>query len=358
MNTRERFLKVMNWSKPDRVPNMDFGYWDETIARWKSEGLPTQIKKSEDLETHFGLEGYELIPALPVKNGLFPEFEEKVLDRKGPYLIIQNREGNICKIKEGAQSIPEFISFGLKTREDWERYKEERLDFKNTKRIGNVKECANRWRSQGLPIRFKAGSFYGWLRNWMGLEKFSITLLTDREWIEEMMDHLAELTLNLIEKALLDAKPDMACWWEDMCYKQGPLLSPTLFEEIIVPRYKRITLALKRHGILLNLLDCDGRIDDLVPGWLDAGINCLLPIEAAHTDPVKLRQAYPKDLLMIGGVDKKALIKGKEAIDLEMKKLKPIVSQGGYIPTCDHRVPPDVSLENYIYYLDKKKEIL
>ncbi len=133
----------------------------------------------------------------------------------------------------------------------------------------------------------------------------------------------------------------------------------TVFDELMVPKYRRITEYLKkRFGITVNVLDCDGQIYELVPGWLACGINCMFPIESAHTDPLYLREKYGHQLLLIGGVDKKALICGKDAIDREIERLAPLVEDGGYIPTVDHRVPPDVSFENYCYYLEKKKEIL
>ena len=126
----------------------------------------------------------------------------------------------------------------------------------------------------------------------------------------------------------------------------------------MVPRYKEITAALARYGIDTNLLDCDGNIYELVPGWLEAGINVMFPIEALHTSPFKLREKYGEQVLLIGGINKMELAKDKDAIDRELEMLAPLVKQGGYIPTVDHRVPADVSFENYGYYLDKKKEIL
>ncbi|PIV53616.1 MAG: hypothetical protein COY53_07465 [Elusimicrobia bacterium CG_4_10_14_0_8_um_filter_37_32] len=195
----------------------------------------------------------------------------------------------------------------------------------------------------------------------MGVENLSIAIMTEKEWVEEMMEHLTQMTLYLIEKSLpgipgIDV--DMAWWWEDMCYNHGPLVSPKIFEELMVPRYKRITDTLKKHNVDINVLDCDGRIYELVPGWLKGGINCMFPIEAAHTDPLKLREEYGRDVLLFGGVNKIQLARGRDAIDREMARLRPLVEKGGYIPTVDHRVPPDVSFENYLYYLDKKKSIL
>ena len=358
MSTRERFNKVLHWERPDRVPNMDFGYWNETIIAWHQQGLPEHINDNVALEVHLGLEGESRIPTIPVNNGLFPAFEYKVLEDKGAHRIIQDWEGNICEVLKQGASIPHYIKFGLETRKDWERYKRERLDYTRPDRIGDVKKTVEDAHSQGMPIRFHCGALYGWLRNWMGVENFSIAFMEQREWVEEMMDHITQMTLYLIEKTFHGLDIDVAWWWEDMCYNHGPLISPKLFREIMVPRYKEITSLLGKYGVDVHILDCDGKIYELVPGWLEAGITCMFPIEAIHTDPLNLREIYGKDVLLMGGVNKIAIAKGKDAIDREMERLHPLVEKGGYIPTMDHRVPPDVSYENYLYYLEKKKDIL
>ena len=232
------------------------------------------------------------------------------------------------------------------------------MDFTREDRIGDVKASVAKTHATGLPVKFKAGSLYGWLRDWMGVEKVSITIMENRDWIETMMDHLTEMTITLIEKALPDSDVDIAWWWEDMCYNKGPLISPRLFQELLVPRYKRITEALKKVDIDINVLDCDGCIYELVTGWLNAGVTGMFPIEALHTDPWRLRDDYGSRVLLIGGVNKIRLIQGKESIDREIERLHPLIEMGGYIPCVDHRVPPDVTFENYLYYLEKKREIL
>jgi len=359
MTTRERFKKVMHFEKPDRVPNMDFGYWSQTIERWHAEGLPEHIRTNQEVEEFFGLEGTDSIPSLPVINGLYPGFKHEVLEDKGEHQIVRDGEGVICEVPKRGASIPRYIKFPIETKEDWEIFKRERLDYTREDRIrGDLRKFVDEQHAKGKPVRFNAGSLYGWLRNWMGVENFSIAVMLERKWVEEMMEHLTEMTLYLIERTLPGLEVDVAWWWEDMCYNHGPLISPKLFEELMVPRYRRITDELRRYGIDVNVLDCDGNIYELVPGWLEGGINCMFPIEAAHTDPIRLREIYGNRVLLIGGVNKKALASGKDAIDRELERLAPLVERGGYIPTVDHRVPPDVSFENYCYYLEKKKEIL
>ena len=359
MTTQERFNRVMHFQKPDRVPNLDFGYWDETIERWHDEGLPSDVKTNRDVEQYFGLEGTESMPELAVINGLYPQFEEHILEDKQNHQIVQNSEGVICEVSKSDTSIPRYIKFPIESRKDWDVFKRERLDYMREDRISNnLKQFVDEQHASGMPVRFNGGSLYGWLRNWMGLENISVAIMTEKEWVAEMMDHLTEMTLYLIEKSLPGLDVDFAWWWEDMCYNHGPLISPKLFAELLLPRYKEITAALSQYGIDTNLLDCDGRIYELVPGWLEAGINVMFPIEALHTSPFRLREEYGEKVLLVGGVNKIELAKDKKAIDRELEMLAPLVEQGGYIPTVDHRVPPDVSFENYCYYLGKKKNIL
>ncbi|MDZ7265591.1 MAG: hypothetical protein ONB16_13535, partial [candidate division KSB1 bacterium] len=177
MTTRERFQKVMHWQQPDCIPNMEFGYWDETIEKWHHQGLPLTIRTNEDVERYLGLEGVEIIPWLPVKNVLFPRFEYRILEESEKYRVIQNEEGIICEVPKTGESIPRYLKYGIENRADWERYKEERLNSALATRIGDIQQAVQQAHQQGMPIRFDAGSLYGVLRNWMGVENISIAIM-------------------------------------------------------------------------------------------------------------------------------------------------------------------------------------
>ncbi|KXA93122.1 hypothetical protein AKJ64_01430, partial [candidate division MSBL1 archaeon SCGC-AAA259E17] len=214
------------------------------------------------------------------------------------------------------------------------------------------------------PLGIFCGSLYGWPRNWMGVERLSRKLKRDHDFVEDIMETLEENMFKVISHTLekLDehgVQLDFSAWWEDMCFNKGPLLSPKMFEEFMVPKYKRITELLEDYGISIHYVDCDGKIDDLIPLWLEGGINCMFPVEAAHTPPERIREKFGKDVLMMGGIDKRALIKGtKKAIDEELEKLPPLLEEGGFIPHVDHRVPADVDFDSYRYYLNKKRKII
>lgn len=204
------------------------------------------------------------------------------------------------------------------------------------------------------------GSLYGKLRDWMGVEALSYLVYDDPALFEEMVTTKADLIVEAHRRLFAHgAQFDCCSMWEDMCYNGGPLLTPALFKKYLVPHYKRITSQLRAHGCDVVWLDCDGKIDDLLPMWLDAGVNCMFPIEIGTwgADPVKYRKQYGKQLLMIGGFDKHILARTKKEIETEVCRLTPLVEEGGYIPLADHRVPPDVPFANYMFYLELARKV-
>jgi uroporphyrinogen decarboxylase len=198
----------------------------------------------------------------------------------------------------------------------------------------------------------------------MGVETLSKLLYRDPTLFPEITETLAHLATTVLGQALERARQvgltfDAARMWEDMCYKNGPLISPRMVREFMAPHYHAVTSLLARYGVDVVILDSDGKIDDLIEIWLDSGVNCLFPIEIGtwNADPLELRRRFGRRLLMMGGFDKRILAAGPTAIDAEVARLAPLAEQGGFIPFCDHRVPPDVPLRNYLHYLERAKQV-
>jgi uroporphyrinogen decarboxylase len=156
-----------------------------------------------------------------------------------------------------------------------------------------------------------------------------------------------------------DIKFEMASYWEDMAYKAGPLISPDMFRKFLMPRYKKLNEVLHSMGVDVIFVDSDGNLDLLIPLWLESGCNFVWPLEvAAGNDAVALRKKYGTDLIIGGNIDKRALTRGKEATkDEVMSKVPFLLEQGGYFPSIDHLVPPDIPFEVYCYYINLLREI-
>jgi len=367
MNHRERFVAQMHYQPVDRSPLYDFNFWEETIPQWQAEGLPTRYDR-HNAHHYFGLDaslgGGDQGWDAGVHQNLLPAFEREVLEDRGKTVIVREADGVIVETgKQGHMSIPMHVGHTLNTRGDWETLYKPKLDPTDPNRIpADFDQRAARWTDpdRDHPLFVGAGSLYGWIRNWMGVEGVTMAVYDDPAWFEEMVETITDLQLAMLEKVLSTGATFEACaMWEDMCYNAGPLLSPTHFKRFLVPNYKRITALLSKHGIDIVWVDCDGKIDDLLPLWLEAGVNCMFPLEVGTWggDPRKFRAKYGRDLLLMGGFDKHVLARSKDDITAEIHRLAPLVEEGGYIGFCDHRVPPDVPLENYVHYCKTVRKV-
>ncbi|MCX7805689.1 MAG: hypothetical protein N3A38_10940 [Planctomycetota bacterium] len=354
MNARERFLNTMHFKGTDRCPWWEMWYWGDTLQRWYGEGLPRDVHLIE----YFGVDRRE---SIGINQGLVPGFEEKTIEETDEYRVFVRSDGVKCKQFKtgGVRTMPHWIEFPVKDRASWNEFRK-RLDPHSPVRYPLWwEEKKMIWANRDYPLSIGGGSLYGWPRNWIGMENLAVMFYDDPMLVHDIMEYLTEFIIATVQKAVQEVRIDYVLMWEDMSFKSGPLISPKLVREFMLPRYKRIVNVFRSAGIDAIFVDSDGNVDELIPIWLEAGINGTYPLEiAAGTDIVALRKKYGRDLLMIGGIDKRAMAAGPEAIRRELlSKLPFMAKQGGYIPWCDHLVPPDVSFRNYMYYLNLMKDI-
>ena len=356
MTHRERWLNTLHFKPVDHVPDEEFGYWDETFTTWHPQGLPLEINNNGIADRYFRFAPRVFVP---VSSGLKPGFETRIVEETEKYQILQGGDGAVQQVfTDGTNTIPRYLRFAIETREDWESFKE-RLDPYDPERYpADWDEHVKRLNQADVPVVVDCGSLFGRLRNYIGFENISIMCMDHPDLIEEMVEHWTWFITTLLERAVADVRIDAGAFWEDICFNKGPIVRLDFFESVVVPRYKRINQKLKAHGIDIWYTDCDGDVRPLLPTFLESGINCLFPFEVngcAH--PSELLEEYGRDLRIMGGVDKMELKRGPEAITAYLKTLVPLVERGGYIPFCDHRCPPDVSPENYLFYLDLKEKM-
>ena len=366
MNHRQRFAATMHYQARDRVPLYDFNYWLETIDKWYDQGLPRRYD-STNAHTFFGLDaslggGIDCVQASGITCSLTPGFEQRVIEDLEDSQVVVQADGAMVRRSKVRETIPIHVGHTLVDRQSWREHYLPRLDPDNPDRLPpDWDERARNWTDPNRDniVTVHAGSLFGWLRNWMGLENIALVPYDDPAWFEEMVTTIADLAIATLTKAFdTGGQFDGCAMWEDMCYNAGPLLSPDHFKQFLVPQYRRITELCHKHGVDVVWVDCDGCIDHLLPLWLEAGVNCMFPVEIGNwADPVEMRKRFGKDLLMMGGFDKHILARSKEAIDTEIERLMPLVDEGAFIPFCDHRVSPDVSLDNYIHYCRRAREV-
>lgn len=362
MNDRQRFVAAMHYRPVDRSPIWDFGFWEDTLPVWYAQGLPDYVTR-ETADAYFGMDfGLERgQQEVGVEAGLWPKFPYKVIEDLGEEELIQQEDGVIVINTKVLGSIPQPQRHSLTDRKSWHEYFKPRLDPDYPSRFPpDYAARLAEWRNpqRDYPLVLPGGSLYGWLRNWMGVEQLSFVVYDDPAWFGEMVETVADCIIGVLTRLLATGVAFDACGiWEDMAYNAGPLLSPKHFKQYLVPQYRRITDLLRSHDVDVIWVDCDGDIKKLVPLWLEAGVNCMFPLEVGTwgADPVAYRRQYGKDLLIMGGFDKHLLAGSKQDIRNEVIRLTPLVEEGGYIGFCDHRVPPDVPFEHYLYYLNQAR---
>ena len=355
MNSRERFLATMNYGDFDHASWLEMWYWNETVPIWRKQGLPADVH----LEQYLGIDRREV---MEINLGLVPGFEPETIEESESYIISRRADGIVCKrFKVGTRQghMPQWLSFPMQTRADWEERFRPRLDPTSPCRYPLYwEEQVRHWAGRDHILRLRAGSIFGVLRNWMGLEGISVALCDDPAWVQEMMDYMAEFLVTVLGRALQEVEIDYITVWEDMAYKAGPLISPAMFRRHMLEPYKKLTSLFHANGAHLILVDCDGYAEPLIPLWLEGGVTGLWPVErASGMDPVALRERYGRELRLMGGIDKRAVKAGPRETDAELAHVAPLAVEGGYIPLIDHLVPPDISWERYLYYLKRMKEM-
>lgn len=369
MNNRERVKAIMNYEKYDRMPIACFSYWKETLEKWVREGHLSEseiqgIKHGNEKDINiFKKLGFDLNwgATYGLNAGLFPLFEYKLIEELPDGLIKSlNTDGVVVLERKNNVSIPQEVEHLLKDRESWEelylpklQYSDERIDMTALKALQDDSKRDN-------PLGLYVGSLFGQIRNWLGIVGVSYLYADDEELYDEIINTVGDLTYKVTEKALKSgAKFDFIHYWEDICFKNGPLVIPSVFEDKVGPHYRKINDMVNSYGISIISLDCDGLIDSLLPTWLNNGVNTMFPIEVGtwNANIIPWREKYGRKLKGVGGMNKNIFALDYSAIDKEIERLKPQIELGGFIPCPDHLIPPDAIWENIQYYCDKMKKL-
>lgn len=324
MKNRERFLNAINNNGGiDRLPMMEWAtWWDKTLERWRSEGLPSNIGDDETRE-YFGFDMFRQFWILARGNG-FPYGEHG----KGPITDLESYKrladclyprNAVYMIKEKLESLKELHDKG------------------------------------DLVVWITLDGFFWYPRMLFGIENHMYAFYDKPELMHKINSDLADFNIFVIEEVCKIIRPDFMTFGEDMSYNGGSMISYNLFNEFLLPYYKRVIPVLKKYHII-PLVDSDGQVEDLIPWMMEAGIEGILPLERqAGVDVARIRKNYPT-FKMIGAFNKMVMNNGEDAIRNEFERLLPIMKSGGFIPSVDHQTPPGVSLKEYRIYIKLLQE--
>lgn len=350
LNSRERFLSTCKFEKNITPIYWDtIGFWEETVERWHNEGLPEDKSPQE----YFKMDKWEFVPVISsIRVPLDPMFDIEVINEDKQTITYRNEEGTILKKYKSKKPMTQFLEFPVKTISDFEKIKF-RLKPESKGRYPDWREVKSKFANRDFPLGLMICGAYGFQRGLLGMQNLSYMYYDNPALIRDILESWLILEKSICQRVIEEIDIDYIYIWEDMAFKNGPLISPNLFKDLILPVYKELINFVKFLGCQNVIVDSDGNCYSILPYFVEAGVNGFLPMEiAAGMDPLRIRSLYNK-LLLWGGIDKRTLTKGKREIEKEvLSKVPMLLKTGGYIPSVDHEIPPDVSFENYSFFID------
>jgi hypothetical protein len=313
MNSRTRFLETMRFGQPDRVPYFQEGIREEVLREWGRQGLRSAVELSS----------------------IFPIDEREEVEIDGyPHPGFIRWPASLSRLN------------GLRRR----------LRSNNSRLPDGWRKKVSLWRDRPdtLMLEVHHGFFLSLgVDNWKRFYQVIEALTDSPEYVLEVMRIEAEMLVTLAERFLSEVRIDAAIFSEPIGGNNGSLISPRMYEKLVLSSYLPVLDVLKRHGVKIIILRTYANARVLIPSMLKFGINCLWACEtnAKAMDYRSIRNEFGRDLRLIGGIDLDVLREGKEAIRREVEeKVPPLLEQGGYVPLADGRVRTDIPFENYVYY--------
>lgn len=368
-SSRERFLDCMDYRSSDRRPNHELGAWSQTAERWRTEA-PEAVKTFcwdwfvDEPELHLDRREY-----IPINFGFLPEYPYQVLEDTPEYEIFQDGNGVVHKaLKEGTVGgmrlcMDQYLRFPVVEPADFAGIKRRLVAAVPGRYPGTLDQDIVRWNTRDFPLvlgrNCAANGFYWRAREFMGTEALSLAWYDHPALMHEMMEFFADFIIATSRPVLEKIQVDYFVLNEDMSMKGGPLLGPDTYREFILPHLKRLVAFLRSHGTRHVAVDSDGDPTLLIPLLMEAGVDTIWPVErASNVSPQGWRRQFGRELRIWGGVDKRILPLGPAAIRQHLREFIPLIEEGGFIPTVDHTVPPEVSWDNFRWYMEYKRALL
>lgn len=414
MDSRELFLKVMNFEKCNRTLKWEYAYWGSTIKNWYKQGLPEKnypkipttistsatslyttawthnwkksgASKNTKIEIGDGLaiwgnvyrpsQGFPIdidvgdyfnfdksVILIDIEQLFYPHFEIKILDEDSSKFTYVDLDGVKRVFQKKESTIPTAIDWPIKDWESWNKIKEERFRLDNIMHRfpNNWDNLVMKYKDRDYPLAlggYPIGIF-GTLAHLIGYKNLFYYYYDEPDLLKDILNTFTNVWIAIWEEVMSRVEIDCVHIWEDVSTGTASMISPCIFKEFMTPYYKKLTNFLKAKGVNIILLDTDGDCSELIPLFLDAGITGLWPMEvSAGMDVLATRKKYPK-LQIMGGIPKLNIALGNKQIDKFLEPVEWLLKQGGYIPFGDHSIPPQVPWKYFRYYREKLNHII
>ncbi len=350
MTSVERVRNILARKPVDRIGVYE-SFWGDTLSRWVAEGY---LRENESLEDHFG---HDIHLCWPFDFTARLDFIPEVVEETEETILVRDGNGALLRRSKMHDATPEHVDFVVRDRDGWEEHIKPYL-VADRSRI-NFEAYREARRSTGEKNRFLVWggtNVFELMHPVCGHQYMLMGMAADPDWVRDMVDTFSRVTVELWEMLFAEeGMPDGIWFFEDMGFKQRPFMSPQMYRELIQPGHKRTIGWAKDHGLPVIMHSC-GFVEPLIPGMIEAGIDCLQVIEVkAGMDLLKLYRHYGDRLSFMGGMDVRVLYSNDlDAVDRELRAKVPVVKGNyGYMLHSDHSIPNTVAYETYRYFVDR-----
>ncbi|MBE3123539.1 MAG: hypothetical protein IMZ65_01915 [Planctomycetes bacterium] len=357
LTSRERIARILKRQPVDRVGAFE-SFWGDTQKMWAERG---HVRPEESLEDHFGL---DLRLSWCFNSVADLDFKEEVVEETEESRLVRSGNGALLRWWKARAGTPEHVDFLVKDRRGWEEHtRPHLLNTANYRRRINFeayRELKAKSRRMDLFFCWGGVNVFELMHPVCGHEYMLMGMGLDPDWVRDMCRVYADLVINLMEILFAEeGPPDGIYFFEDMGFKEKPFMSPRMYQEIIWPSHKRTFDFCHARGLPIVLHSC-GFVEPLVPGLIEAGMDCLQAMEVkAGMDLVHLKRTFGDRIAFCGGLDIRALeTNNRAAVDAELAKKLPVAMEGsGYILHTDHSVSSHVQYDTYKYFLERGREM-
>jgi uroporphyrinogen decarboxylase len=281
---------------------------------------------------------------------LTPRFPVKTLNKNNEYIIETTSYGGVRRNHRDHSTTPEVMDWPIKKKEDWAKIKERLVpDYTRVDWASGLRSFG-RAREEGYFITFNAAIGYDLFQNYVKSEQLLILMVTEPDWVREMFQTHARLLIAMAEMMIEKGfQFDGAFVYDDMGYRNSSLFSPKTYREVLFNTHRMICDFFHSHNMPIILHSC-GCVKGLIPDLIEAGFNCLQPLEVkAGMDLKELKPKYREQMAFMGGIDVRAMAHSDPSVIEEEIKTKFEVAKpgGGYIYHSDHSIPKNVSFQQY-----------
>jgi uroporphyrinogen decarboxylase len=332
---QQRVSRMLRRQDHDRVPRFE-SLWDETLPRWHSQGM------TGDLADHFDFDFHRLVR---LEHGPYPG-RSKVLSREGQTRLVVTSWGAVERQMMDRSGAPEHHGFACSDRNGWLPLKPRVLSLADRVDEKQLRASLAQGRKVGRFVYVSGFEAFGCIRRLIGDEVMLMAMADDPDWVMDMAQAFTDQELNGLEAMLAAGIVPDGLWnFGDMGFSTGPMCSPAMYRELVWPQHRRVAQWCHDRG-WPYIYHTDGDVRSCVPLYIDAGIDCIQPMEAkAGMDVRLLSPLYGQHISFFGNIDVTVLITGDlQAIEHEVtSKLKAGMSNRGYAYHSDHSLPAEVS---------------